>query len=194
MRCRRRGSSEWLYEVKVDFILSFLGMCSLTWGFQNHQKGNIKKKKKNRGEPEKNSGKKLQPIFWTIFLSSFPRQCHYTNLKESNPIHFLFVVANPRNTWWFWITELPAVALLQSIGWRVRRGLCLGSDRLCTSSCVSCFNSVYFELSSFWSSGRIRKMIILPASRAGCQSSRNDLLWQMAMALGYVGGLQPSEG
>ena len=195
MRCRRRGSPEWLYKVKVDFSLSFLGMCSSMWGSPNHQKGNIKKKKERERErePEQNSGKKFQTNILNYFLS-FPRQCHYTNLKESDPIHFLFVVASPMNTWWFWITELPAVALLQSVGWRVRRGLCLGSDRLCTSSCVSCFNSVYFELSSFWSSGRVRKMSILPASRAGCQSSRNDLLWQMAMALGYVGGLQPSDG
>lgn len=30
VRCRRKGSPEWLYKVKVDFILSFLGMCSST--------------------------------------------------------------------------------------------------------------------------------------------------------------------
>lgn len=138
-----------------------------------------------------NSGKRMQTNVLNYFLSSFPGQCHYTNLKESDPVHFLFVIASPMNSKWFWITKLPAVALTLSIGWRVRRGPCWGIDRLCTSPCVSCFSSIYFELSSFWSSGRVRKMSILPASSAGCQSSRDDLMWQMAVASGYVGKLQP---
>lgn len=180
-------SQGWLWPL-------ILGIMLLNTWISKPLGGKSHEKNREKSLSRKNSGKEIQTnILNYFFLSSFPRQCHYPNLKESDSIHFLFVVASPMNTWWFWITKLPAVALMRSIEWRARRGPRRGIDRLCTSSCVSCFNSIYFELSSFWSSGRVRKMSILPASRAGCQSSGNDLLWQMAMASGYVGGLQPSD-
>lgn len=73
---------------------------------------------KQREEPEQNNRKRIQTNILNYVLSSFPRQCYYTNLKESNPIHFLFVVASPMNSQWFWMTELPEVALTLSVGWK----------------------------------------------------------------------------
>lgn len=53
---------------------------------------------KQGGEPEQNSGKRIQTNILNYVLLSFPRQCYYTILKDSDPIHFLIVVASPMNS------------------------------------------------------------------------------------------------